>query len=375
MIIGIDASRAFVGERTGTENYSYHLIKELVRLPSSQTHHFVLFMRDKALLPSWLKRSNVEVVVIKWPRFWTQGGLARETWTRKLDVLWVPAHTLPILRKRSLRTVVTIHGLEYKWLPQYQSLIQRWYLPLSTFYAAARANQIIAVSKATKRDLVRETGIDPERCIVIHEGAEKSGVRQDISKRDRAKLLTRYNLSDKKYLLFVGTLQPRKNLPALIKAMRILADAFPDYRLVAAGSKGWETKAIFQAVVEEGVQDKVIFTGRVSEGMLEELYRGAAVYVQPSVTEGFGLPVVEAMRRDVPVVVSDGGALPELVEAAGLVVKLNRRFVANLAKTLSRLLSEQSLQKALAKRGRARSEQLTWTNAAEKTLTVLTKPR
>ncbi len=120
MVIGIDCSRAFVKERTGTENYSYHLISEMLRLITSSEYSFVLFVRPNVIIPQWIEElGNVEVVIIKYRYLWTQVGLAMATWRRIHDVFWVPAHTFPVLRNPKVNTVVTIQGLEYNLLSDY----------------------------------------------------------------------------------------------------------------------------------------------------------------------------------------------------------------------------------------------------------------
>jgi glycosyltransferase involved in cell wall biosynthesis len=182
MVIGIDASRAFIPDRTGTENYSYHLIKEILRLPESKIHTFVLFIRPNMKVPTELDGyTNVIIKVVPWRYLWTQLGLAWATWGKfsnhkfsnsQMDVLWVPAHTLPIFRNPHIKTVVTIHGLEYQWLPEYKNLLQRWYLPLSTIYAARSADQLIAVSHFTAKQLEKEIHTNRKKIKVVHEGVE-----------------------------------------------------------------------------------------------------------------------------------------------------------------------------------------------------------
>ena len=153
MRIGIDASRAFGRDRTGTENYSYEIITRMLKLPQAKKHTWILYTKEN----------------IKLPYLWTQVGLAYKTWTDNLDVLWVPAHTLPVLARPGLAKVVTIHGIEYEWLPAYENWLQRWYLPLSTQYAVMSASRIIAVSQFTKKQLVERLGADPKKITVIHE--------------------------------------------------------------------------------------------------------------------------------------------------------------------------------------------------------------
>ncbi len=174
MIIGIDASRAFLSHKTGTENYSYHLINHLLRLPEARKHQFILFTRPNPLLPSELSGyKHVSIKVINWKYLWTQIGLAWETWKNPvLDVLWIPAHTLPLLRNPNVKTVVTVHGLEYQWLREYKNYLQRWYLPLSTFYAVKSADRLIAVSHFTASQLIKELHTDLKKITVIQEGVE-----------------------------------------------------------------------------------------------------------------------------------------------------------------------------------------------------------
>jgi len=280
-----------------------------------------------------------------------------------LDVLWIPAHTLPVLRRPKLATVVTIHGLEYQWLPEYKNLLQRWYLPLSTKYAASRATRLIAVSKFTKNQLVKQLYTNLKKIKVVHEGVD---IRRSVSQH------VSVSVGNGKYILFVGSLQPRKNLPALVEAFSLLEGKYSDYCLVIAGGRGWMTEEIYQAPARYGVEERVVFTGRVSDRELARLYQGASLYVQPSLTEGFGLPILEAMELGVPVVSSDGGALTEVVGEAGIVVPLAKaRFPMRLATEIAKVLDDTKLRARMVRAGKKRVSELTWQVAAVKTLQVL----
>ncbi len=374
MIIGIDASRAFVKEKTGTETYSLQVIKEMLRLPASLDHKFVLFVRPNCEIPLWSRRKNVKIVVIRLPYLWTQIGLAMQTWLQLgLDVLFVPAHTLPVLRDPRLRTVVTIHGIEYKWLPEYKNWLQRWYLPLSTRYAAKSATRLIVVSENTKRDLLNEIHIDTQKISVILEGSDNQNTQTTrLSDSQIARILRKWQLDDNKYILFVGSLQPRKNIPKLIEAFAVFSRRNPEYKLVVAGGLGWLTGEIFAEARRHDVQEKVIFTGRIDEREKEILYDQASVYVQPSETEGFGIPVLEAMARGIPVVTSDGGALPEVASDAAVIVPLGSGYADRLARAIAKVVQDTTTRKKLIKAGRVRSMQLTWKKCAQETLKVLT---
>lgn len=402
MLIGIDASRAFGVERTGTENYSYHVITHMLRLPASKKHTFVLFTRPNAVIPIELSRyGNVIIKKINQKYLWTQIGLAVATWWRVavtqlhsdmvtqdyLDVLWVPAHTLPMLRAPWVKTAVTVHGLEYRWLPEYNNWLQRWYLPLSTFYAAKEADRLICVSEATRRDLLSEIQIDTKKISVIWEGAESEcGKYRVLSIKQREEIFVKYNIHNTEYILFVGTVQPRKNVGDLIRAFAKFYSSHRQYKLVIAGGVGWRAEEDLKLPEELEIPEAVIFAGRVSQIELQVLYLGARIYIQPSWTEGFGLPVLEAMRARVPVIVSDGGALPEVVGEGGVVVKLgsmnhkSRRmgtvnFVERLAGAMERVVTDKKLRKKLITRGLKRVNDLTWTKTAQSTLEILVGER
>lgn len=392
MIIGIDASRAFGEQKTGTEEYSYQIIKHLLALPEAKKHEWILYTRNSPpaaadpSLKSILRFASCDVREgrgvsykirqISLPCLWTQVGLAVRTWVDKLDVLWIPAHTLPLLRQPSwlregkpLKTVVTIHGLEYEWLPEYSSWLQAWYLPLSTQYAVKSAQRIIAVSEFTKRQLVERLGANVEKIEVVHEGVDRIGlhlVRPDTAKEQPLQ----------PYLLFVGTIQPRKNLERLIQAFAALRSQESGARrqetglkLVIAGKLGWMYDEVLAAPKKWGIEEKIVFTGYINETERNSLLRNALVYVQPSITEGFGLPVLEAMALGVPVVSSDGGALSEVVGDAGLL--FDPYNVKDISHKLSLVINNFKLRKNLITKGYLRVKEFTWQKAAERTYKIL----
>jgi len=380
MLVGIDCSRAFTTEPTGTENYARAIVRELVRVLEGSECQLVLFVRPGATLPLWVKENKqVKVKMIAFRYLWTQVGLALATWREKLDVLWVPAHTLPILRNPRVKTVVTIHGLEYRYLPEYRNWFQRWYLPLSTWYAVRAATRLIAVSQATKRDLLKEFGRRERRELepkvrVVPEGVELPNKR--LNQTELRKKLVKWGVRPRQYALFVGSLQPRKNLPAFIRAFGRIYRENSSWKLVIAGGRGWLDQEIWEAPWQAEIPEAVVFAGRVSSRERAWLYQGAGVYVQPSCTEGFGLPVLEAMGWGVPVVVSSGGALPEVAAQAGVVVPLGRGFERRLGKVISEILGASWREREQwGERGKRRAGEMSWRLAAEKTLAVLKNTR
>lgn len=389
----MDASRAFVEKVTGTERYSREVIERLVSLPEAGEQEWVWYVRQgqKSKIEGVELKSKVKVVEIPMKFLWTQVGLAYRTWVDRLDVLWVPAHTLPALRKPGVKTVVTIHGIEYEWLPAYENAWQRWYLPLSTQYAVHSADRVIAVSRFTKRQLVERLGADEGKIVVIYEGA--SGNAKKKGRSDG--ILQRLGLEPKHYLLFVGTIQPRKNLERLVEAFAGLGAEFSDLKLVIAGKRGWKYAEVLAAPKKFGVEARVVFAGYVSDAERQFLLQKAVVYVQPSITEGFGLPVLEAWQAEVPVVSSGGGALAEILGASGegpgggekreVSGGLERTKdgggagagfdpydVGDMMGKLRQVLGSRKLQQQLIERGKVRLKGFDWDRTTEKTYKVIT---
>lgn len=360
MLIGIDASRAFIKQRSGTENYSYYLIRELTKLDKKNQYKLYLKLSQQI---DFNLPANFWKKVIPWPRLWTQAGLALECLFNLPDLLFIPAHTLPVIRRSSLPTVVTIHGLEYQYLPSYYRFPQKLYLTRSTEYAVAQATHLIAVSKWTKKELVRHLGADPAKISVIYEG-----VTADYAKgaaKNAKKVKKKYKIMGD-YILFVGTIQPRKNLERLIEAFASLSDL--KISLVIAGSLGWMYDKILAAPRRFGVSKQVRFLGFVPEADLPSLYTGALVFCLPSLVEGFGLPVLEAMACGVPVLAARAGALPELVGEAGLLV--NPKKVQDIAEALRLLIENQELREGLREKGYRQVKKFSWEKTAEKTIKV-----
>jgi len=387
MRIGIDASRAFKDQPTGTERYSYELITRILRLKEAREQEWILYIRPnlKFEIRNLKLNLNCKFQIVNFPFLWTQVGLAYRTWVDRLDVLWIPAHTLPLLRKPRVKTVVTIHGIEYEWLPAYENVLQRWYLPLSTQYAVRSADKIIAVSEFTKRQLIGRLGADEGKIKVVYEGYTAQSTN-----KSQIPIFKKYQIKPHQYLLFIGTIQPRKNLVRLIEAFADLRLGtqntplgFPPnlggnnmrgkyscLKLVIAGKPGWSYDEILAAPKKFGVEESVIFTGYVNDAERSILLQNALVYVQPSITEGFGLPVLEAMAAGVPVVSSTGGALAEVVGKAGKLFSPNN--INEITKCLQQTLEDGGLRQELVRRGRQRAANFSWDTAAIEAYKILT---
>ncbi len=367
MLIGVDASRALRAQRTGTERYSLELIRHMLAL--DRQHQWRLYGPSPP--PPGLIETHERVSwrVIPMPRLWTHLGLSWEMLTRPPDVLFVPAHVLPLWRPR--RTVVTVHDLGYRHHPEAHPWRQRLYLEWSTRWNARTATMILADSQATRDDLVSTYHVSPDKVIVAYPGRDES-LRQVRDPEALAATRARYNIGPH-YILYVGTLQPRKNLVRLIRAFaRVITqdEAIPaDLELVIAGRPGWLSAPILAEPRRLGIEQRVRFPGYVADEDLAALISGAQIFAYPSLYEGFGFPVLEAQACGVPVLTSTVSSLPEVAgDAAWLVDPEDEEAIAA---GLRRLLSDPDLRQDLIRRGRDNVRRFSWERTARQVLDLL----
>ncbi len=417
MNIGFDASRAFIGKKTGTENYSYQILSHLQKLD----HHnkYFIYVRAGFSRPLELGSENPTPTIIPYPRLWTQAGLALQTFKDPLDVLFIPAHTLPIIRKPGLKTVITVHDLGAEYLPSTHQLKQRLYLNFMTYHQLKSADHIIAVSEATKEDIVKKVGINPKKITVIYEDYNQKLVKP-VKGNKLLNTLSKYKLENQDYFLFVGTIQPRKNLERLIRAFSVIASeakqsqnqiaASPsaprndNVNLVLAGGKGWLADEIYQLPKKLGIADQVKFLGYVPDEDLPALYSGAKAFLFPSLFEGFGLPILEAWACNCPVLTSNISSMLEVVDLNNVIlgrsasddsrITFRRKIldsqtrqndkkeqmaailvdpysVENIAQGITKITNNQITRNKLIKAGQKQLANFSWEKAAKETLKLL----
>ncbi|HEU5423624.1 MAG TPA: glycosyltransferase family 1 protein [Nitrolancea sp.] len=311
---------------------------------------------DPALrwLPSRLPTERPGVRIL-WEQFAAPPALARE----RIELVHAPVNVAPVLAGRP--AVVTVHDLAFLRYPeQYPGTKQR-YLRWMTRRSVEHAARVIAVSEHTRRDLLNFYHVAPERVVVVPNGVGPEFRPGDDPAEARA-LRATHNLPDE-FVLFVGTLQPRKNLLGLLRAWARVETAAP---LVIVGAPGWQYQPIFDEVRVLGIGERVIFTGY--SGDLASWYRAATVFVYPSLYEGFGLPVVEAMACGTPVVTSNVSSLPEVAGDAALMVDPTDQDA--LAGAIARLLESPELRATLRERGLARAAAFSWERTARETVAV-----
>jgi glycosyltransferase involved in cell wall biosynthesis len=354
-----------IGQReTGNEIYTLNLARSLLR--AAPETRFGLFTPHPERLPAALAHAaNAEVM-----RVWPGNSFGRVTfslplavWRHRAALLHVNYILPPV---RSCPGVVTVHDLSYDLFPEdappRDRLVLGPLLPLSMRNAAA----VIVVSQNTRRDLLTRFPDVADRLTVIYEACPE-GISQVNDADQLGKAKVAYGLRDP-YVLAVGNLQPRKNLVRLTEAFAIVRTDGLARQLVIVGQGRWRQSQVMCAVRRQGLQDDVLFTGFVPDDDLPALYSGAAVFAYPSLYEGFGLPLLEAMTCGTPVVSSNTSSMPEVAGDAALLV--DPRDVGALAAALGSVLSRPDLAAELRARSRARASQFSWEKAARSTLAV-----
>ncbi|MBC7226910.1 MAG: glycosyltransferase family 4 protein [Thermoflexales bacterium] len=292
-------------------------------------------------------------------------GLSMDGLFQGVDLFHATEHLLP--RFSRIRTVFTLHDLIFLFHPETHKPLNRWFLTLMMPRFLRAADAVIAVSECTKRDAVRAYGIPEEKITVIYEGVS---LRFRPADPEAVRVVrAKYGLPEH-FILYVGTIEPRKNLTALLEAYAALQARNTQYatRLVIVGKKGWLYEGFFRRLRELGLEEHVHFTGYVPDEDLPALYSAADLFVFPSLYEGFGLPVLEAMACGVPVVCSNTSSLPEVAGDAALLV--DPADVRALAEAMERVLADEALRATLRTRGLERARQFTWEATARRTLEV-----
>lgn len=363
MKIGIDASKISITQKTGTENYSHNLLRELLEI--DKDNEYLLYLREDP--PDFVKgKENVTCKKIPLPRLWTQAGLASEVLFSPPDVLFIPAHTMPVVHRPGLKTVVTIHDLGAEFLKQYHQFPQKLYLNKSTEFVAKFATHLIAVSEATKKDLTSKLGVPPDRVTVVYEAWDQE-LFHIPSASEVQKTRLNYHL-DEDYLIFVGTIQPRKNLERLIEAF---SRAKIGLDLVLVGKPGWLSEPIYEAPKKFGVGDRVKFLGHVPNEDLAGLYGGSRALVFPSLYEGFGIPVLEAMACGTVVLTSSATSLPEVGGDAAYYV--DPYSTESITFGLEEIVTKDKLRDQLLRNAIKQIQKFSWNKSAAETLAVLRK--
>ncbi len=359
MRIGLDA-RTICAPKTGDRTYALGLIHGLAALDCA--HDFVVYVDQPppARLPTG-PRWSVRVVRALHPRLWTPLALPQAARRDGVDLLHVQ-YIAPTCRRP--RVVTTIHDVTYRLFPQWFHLKDRFLLDRGVRSSLRTVACVLTGSECTRRDLERVYGLPGAR-ICVTPYAAPPGFRAPEA-GEVARVLAAHGLLPP-YALFVGALQPRKNLPRLIRAfLAAKRSAGLPHRLVLAGKTGWKSGAVFATLREEGAAGDVKLLGYVPDEDLSGLFGGAEALLFPTLYEGFGLPVLEAFACGTPVITSNLSALPEVAGEAAVLV--DPRDEAQMAEAVARVLTDAPLRRRLARAGLQRAEAFDWTRTAALTV-------
>jgi len=371
MHIGIDA-HAIGAQQGGNETYIRNLLKALAEVDG--TNHYTIYLANAQAAAEWrdgfakqhpnfsIRQIPQPTPLVRVPAF-----LAYELRRRPVDVLHVQYTAPPFC---PAPVVATIHDLAFEHFPETFTRRGAFQLKLTVRRTAQRAARIATVSEYSRQDLLRTYRLPPEKVAVTYNGLETHFTAEPQSADEAARSNQRFGIT-RDYILAVGSLQPRKNLVRLIRAYARLRNEQHgfNHQLVIVGRKLWLHHEIFAAaaqVLKPRWADDVVLTGYVADEDLPPLYRAAALFVYPSLFEGFGLPPLEAMACGTPVVTSNSSSLPEIVGDAALLIDPYNE--AALADAIWRAANDEALRIRLRAAGLARAGRFTWRAAAEKTL-------
>ncbi|PID57163.1 hypothetical protein CSB45_08000 [candidate division KSB3 bacterium] len=374
MNIGIEACTAVEPQRTGLGQYSYHLIRALSRVNGRERHHYRCYFRhanpDPFYVLGWqdVAPPHLRPCILPFPFLWAQVRLPFEFRQHPQDLYFFPSSVIPLLNQPS-NSVVTVHDLAFLFFQDYFSPLLRSWLKLATERSVRKAQKVIAVSEATRQDILAYYQTDPEKVKVVHHGVAKAFQPQTAASIEAVK--QRYAI-DGDYLLCVGTLQQRKNIPRLLHAFYLLKQKHQhSQKLVLVGRKlaDLPETEIFSTLKRLSLEQEVIWTGYIDRAEMPAIMSGAELFVFPSLYEGFGMPVLEAMACGTPVACSNTSSLPEVIGDHGVV--FDPYSVDDMTETLHYVLQKEDLRRKLSELGVLRAARFSWDSCARKTLAVL----
>lgn len=369
LTIGIDASRANQDKKTGVEWYAWHIIEQLKKIIPDNIR-VVLYVRENlkgnlARLPA-----NWREKVLRWPpgRLWTQIRLSWEMWRNSPDVLFVPSHVAPLIHPR--KTVVTIHDVAASLYPQSFNWFERWYTLWSASLAVKKLWRVIVPSQSVKNDILKLMKLlDVGKIKVIYHGYDNN-YSQNVEETRLDEILKKYNIK-RPFLLSLGRLEEKKNTKRIVQAFNKLSLELPamDYHLVLAGSTGYGYEEAEKEINESPYKERIILSGWVEPKDISYIMKAAEVFVFPSLYEGFGLPVAEAMAAGTPTVVSNNSGLREIGGDACVYVNAEDAF--DIARGIINILRNVELRRDNINKGRERVKFFSWEKCARETLDLL----
>lgn len=396
MIIGIDASRANQKEKTGTEWYSYYIIEGIKKI-ADPNDQFILYTKEPVKGELAKLPSNFVNKVLRWPpRFlWTQLRLSWEILFHKPDVLLIPAHTIPLIHAK--KTITTLHDIGFEKFPELYSTTEigytskllkkiisslvriftlgkygnteldyhRW----SARFALKHAIRIITVSEFSKQEIINTYKTEPSKLTTIYSGYNNQRFKVINDQNKINQVLKKYNIT-RPFLLFIGRLEEKKNTVRLVEAFgRFKQDSGNNFKLVLVGAPGYNYSAVEKKINQYNLGNDIIIPGWISGQDLPYIINGAEMFVFPSLYEGFGIPILEAMACSTPVITSNITAMPEIANKAAFLV--DPYNTDQITQAIRLLVSDKQLRNELTEKGLKRVKEFSWKSCSQKTLTLI----
>lgn len=371
MKIWIDGYEANVAQRLGSSQVAFELIRSLERIDRKNDYTIVLPTPPLPDLPK--TRTGWKYKILRPKRLWTRLALPLALYTsrQKPDLIFSPTHYIPRFVPGKVKRAVIIFDLSFLHFPEMFMKKDLWQLKNGTKFSAENADHIITISKFSKDDIMKTYKLNKEKITIAYPGFNKEKFKKQASnsKIEEAKL--KYKIGDN-YIIYIGTIQPRKNLERLMEAFGRITRGEQSLQLVIVGKtsgegkQGWMYKDILQTPEKLGIEGKVKFLGFVPTDDLPLLLSEAKAFILPSLWEGFGIPVVEAMASGIPVITSNVSSLPEVVGNAGLLV--DPYSVDQIEQAIRLVITDKKLRLKVSKEGIVQAKRFSWDKMAKTVL-------
>lgn len=369
--IGVDGNEANLVDRVGVNTYAYETLKAISQIEDewnkSLQFEIVLKEEPKEHMPP--ESDNFKYLVLPGSGLWILKSLTPFLLKNKnrYHVFWTPSHYVPPLSFTP--RVCSIMDLGYlKFASQFRKY-DYWQLKLWTILSLVVSKKIIAISETTKKDIRSHYWFTKNKVVTTLLGYDEKRFNEKIKVSQILSIKKKFGIEGE-YVLFLSVLKPSKNVDGLLRAWKMVHTQFPGTKLVISGRKGWLYESVFELTKELKIEKSVIFTGFFEESEKPALIAGAKIFVLPSFWEGFGLDVVSAMACGIPVIVSNRGSLPEVVEEAGVIIDPNDP--EDIAAAISRILTmSKSEYTTLSRQGLLRAKHFSWESTARQTINIL----